>query len=70
MTKEEEIKLKKTSELFNSMPFEYRKIASNAETATRVRDLLKRKEELKRDYDKEIKRINERIKFYIKTIDN
>jgi hypothetical protein len=68
MTKEDEIKLKQASDAFNSMPFEYRKITANSETTTRIRDLLRLKERIKQNYDREIKYINERIKSYLQSI--
>jgi hypothetical protein len=68
MTTEDELKLKQVSDAFNTMPFEYRKITSNSETMTRIRDLQRLKERMKDNYMREMKWVNERIKSYLQSI--
>ena len=68
MTREDELKLKQVTDTFNSMPFEYRHIASNSETQVRIMDLERLKIRMKANYEKELKYINEQIKYYLQTI--
>jgi len=68
MTKEDELKLKQVTEAFNNMPFEYRHIASNSETQVRIMDLERLKIRLKENYERELKFINEKIKYYLHSI--
>ena len=69
MTREDELKLKQVSDSFNSMPFEYRKITSNSETATRIRDLMRLERYITDLYKKQIREINGKIKHYLSTIE-
>ena len=68
MTREEELLLKQTGEAFNNMPYQYRKIASDTETAARIRDLLILKDRVEQNYKRELQYINDRIKSYLRTI--
>ena len=67
------LKLKQVEDSFNSMPFEYRKIASNSETATRIRDLIRLEQYItdlyKKQIKKQIREINGKIKHYLSTIE-
>ena len=68
MTREDELKLKRVSDAFNAMPFEYRKIIANSERMAHIRYLQRMEERLKQNYERELKYIRELIKYYLKSI--
>jgi len=68
MTREDKLKLKRVSDAFNAMPFEYRKITANSERMTHIRYLQKLEKRLKQNYERELKYIRELIKYYLKSI--
>jgi hypothetical protein len=68
MTREDNLKLKRVSDAFNSMPFEYRKITSDSETMVRIRDLERLRDRIKSNYERELKFINDQIKSYLQSI--
>ena len=69
MKKEDELMLKRVSDAFNSMPFEYRKITSNSETMVRIRDLQRLRDRIIDNYNREIIYIDGKNKSYLKSIE-
>lgn len=52
------------AENFNAMPLEYRKTSIDSELLVRIQDLLRLKDRVKENYEREVNYINDRIKGY------